>query len=316
MRLLPGLGALLVVATAASAAPLDRTVTSPGKVLALARSGSAVAFVSGPVPGHCGPRPELWNLATGAVYRLGRHTDDLCREGPSTGSGITALSVAQRRVLWLAYAGGNNRDWLLYTATTTRPTERRLELRTVDVDAPAPIVVGVASERVLPYSIGSTVKALADDGRLLYRWQAPAPVTNTTAYAGNVAVFVAGGRCYVLSTRGTVEATYTFPRGAVQEFALAGTGLVVQLPGGRIEIHHGSAVTKLTIPARGRMLDFAQRILLYRLGGQIRARRISTGKDVLLRRGALAELEPNGLSYATGRRVSSVAMVNVLAALS
>ncbi len=316
MRLLAGVGALVTALAVPSAACADRGVTSPGKVLALARSGYSVAFLSAPGPGHCGPRVLLWDLVSRGVSTLGRHPDLLCEEGPSTGSGVTDLAVAHRRVLWLAYAGGNQRDWLLYTATLTRPVERRLELRTVDVDAPAPIVVGVASEYVLPYSIGSTVKVLADDGRLLYRWRAPGRVTNTTAYNREVAVFVAGGRCYVLSPRGTVEATYTFPAGAVHEFALAQVGLVVQLPGGRIEIRKGARVTRASIPARGRMLDFSQHVLLYRLGDQIRARRIPTRTDVLLRRGPLAQLEHNGLSYAAGRRVYSVAMVNVLARLA
>ena len=63
------------------------------------------------------------------------------------------------------------------------------------------------------------------------------------------------------------------------------------------------------------MLDFAQHILLYRLGNQIRARRVPSGRDVLLRRGTFAQLEHNGLSYTSGSRVYSVAMVNVLAAL-
>jgi hypothetical protein len=63
------------------------------------------------------------------------------------------------------------------------------------------------------------------------------------------------------------------------------------------------------------MLDYAEGILLYKLGSQIRARRVSTGKDALLRLATFATLEHNGLSYALGRRVSSVAMVNVLARL-
>jgi len=64
------------------------------------------------------------------------------------------------------------------------------------------------------------------------------------------------------------------------------------------------------------MLDYAEGILLYKLGAQIRGRRVSTGRDRLLRRAAYAVLEHNGLSYAVGRRVSSVAMVNVQAALA
>jgi hypothetical protein len=316
MRLLPLLAALLVSASAASAAGADRTVTSPGQVIGLARSGYSVAFLSGPYKGHCGPHVELWNLVSGGVLRLGRHTDDICNEGPSGGSGVTDLAVAGTRALWLAHAGGNLTDWVLETATTTRPVERELELAEVETGDPSPIVLGVASESVMPYSIGSKVKALAPNGKLLYTWQAPRRVTNTTAYNGQVAVFAAGGHCYVLSPAGAVQQTYTFAPGAVREFALAGAGLIVQLPGGKIEIHQGASIKKLTIPPGARMLDFAESILLYRVGDQIRARRVASGKDVLLRHGSLAQLEHNGLTYAVGRRVYSVAMVNVNAALN
>jgi hypothetical protein len=168
----------------------------------------------------------------------------------------------------------------------------------------------------MPYSIGSTVKALSPTGKLLYTWKAPAKVTNTTAYNGQVAVFVTGGRCFVLSPQGAVQQTYTFPPGAVQEFALAGIGLVVQLPGGKIEIHKGASVKTLQLPPQAHMLDFAESIVLYRLGNEIRGRQIGTGKDALLRHAPLAVLEHNGLSYAVGNRVYSVAMVVVSTALN
>jgi hypothetical protein len=316
MRGLSLLLAFLASVSVASATSSDRTVTSPGKVVGLARSGYSVAFLSGPYKGHCGPHAELWSLASGAVYRLGRHTDAVCSERPSGGSGVTDLAVAGGRVLWLSYAGGNLTDWTLETATTTRPVERQLEFREVETGTASPIVLGVASEFVMPYSVDSTVKALAPNGSRLYTWQAPARVTNTTAYQRQVAVFVAGGRCYVLSPGGTVQQTYTFPPGAVQEFALAGVGLVVQLPGGKVEIHRGTSVRRLTIPPRARMLDYAEGIVLYKLGSEIRARRVATGKDALLRHGSLAQLEHNGLTYAVGKRVYSVAMVVVQAALN
>jgi hypothetical protein len=316
MRVWPAAAVMLATVSIASAAGADRTVTSPGRVQALARSGLSVAFLSGPYAGHCGPHVELWSLVTRGVYRLGRHTDDLCREAPSTGSGVTDIAVAGNRALWLEYAGGNLRDWVLQTATTTRPQERQLEFREVDVDAPPPIVLGVASEQVMPYSIGSTVKVLKANGARAYTWQAPARVTNTTAYGSMVAAFVAGGRCFVLSPAGAVRQTYTFAPGSVQELALAGVGLVVQLPGGRVEIRRGTSVARrLQLPAGARMLDYAEGILLYKLGGQVRARRVSAGRDRLLRRATYAVLEHNGLSYALARRVSSVAMVNVQAAL-
>jgi hypothetical protein len=314
MRMLVPSAILLASATVAAAAGADRTVVSPGQVRALARSGYSVAFLSAPYDGHCGSRVLLWSLVTRGVHKLGRRPDALCEQGPSTGSGITDIAVAGNRALWLAYAGGNRRDWILETATTTRPAERRLELEEVDVDAAPPIVVGVASEQVMPYSIGSTVKVLRANGARLYDWKAPARVTNTTAYNADVAVFVAGGRCYVLSPAGVVRARYTFAPGSVQEFALAGVGLVVQLTGGRIEIRRGAAVRRLTLPSGARMLDYAQGIVLYKLRGQIRGRAVASGRDVFLRSAAFAVLEHNGLTYATGRRVSSVAMVYVTGA--
>jgi hypothetical protein len=316
MRLLPVLAALLASAGAASAAVTDRTVTSLGPVIGLARSSYSVAFLSGPYKGHCGPHVELWSLVSGGVFRLGRHTDDICNEGPSGGSGVTDLAVAGGRALWLAHAGGNLTDWVLETATTTSPRERQLELEEVETGDRSPIVLGVASEVVMPYSVNSTVKALGPNGKLLYTWQAPGRVTNTTAYNGQIAVFVAGGHCYVLTPGGSVQQTYAFRPGAVQEFALAGAGLVVQLPFGKIEIHKGASIRRLAIPATAHLLDFAEGILLFKVGNEIRARRVGNRKTVVLRHGTYAQLEHNGLTYAVGKRVFSVAMVNVQAALN
>jgi len=313
MRVSALVAGLLAAAAVASAAGADRMVTSPGRVQALARSGYSAAFLSGPYPGHCGPQVRLWNLVNGGLYRLGRHTDAVCNEGPSGGSGVTDIAVAGNRALWLAYAGGNLTDWILYTASTTRPTERQVEFREVDADAPPPILLGVGSERVLPYSIGRTVKVLKANGARAYTWQAPGPVTNTTAYEDQVAAFVRGGKCYVLSRGGRVTATYTFPAGAVQEFALAGTGLVVQLRQGRVEIHRGASVKTVRLPATARMLDYQEGFVLYKLGKQIRARRVLNGKDALIRYGTHGVLEHNGMSYAADRKVSSIAWVTFTA---
>jgi hypothetical protein len=314
MRVSALLAAFLAIAAAAPAATADRVVTSPGVVRALARSGYSVAFLSGPYAGHCGPQVRLWNLANGGVHKLGRHTDAICSQGPSTGSGVTDITVAGNRVLWLAYAGGNTREWTLFTATTTSPAERELEFEAVDVDAPPPIVLGVGSEQVLPYSIGSTVKVLRANGARAYTWHAPGPVTNTTAYQGQVAAFVKGGVCYVLNPSGVVARTYTFPAGAVQEFALAGVGLVVQLPHGKVEIHRGASVRKVQLPPAARMLDYQEGFVLYKVGAQIRAKRVAGGRDALVRHGTYAALEHNGLSYAAGKKVSSIAWVTFTAA--
>src|SRR5206468_4124094 len=101
--------------------------------------------------------------------------------------------------------------------------------------------------------------------------------------------------------------TYTFPRGAVKEFAMFNRFLAVQLPGGKIEIRRGASVRRLRLPPGGRLRDFSEGILLYTKGRQIRLLRIRDGKDVLARTGDQAVLEPNGLTYTQGRRVYSVA---------
>lgn len=315
MRLTATLLVLLTTAALASAAAADRSVVSQGPVEALARSGYSVAFAAAPTRAAECHQVSLWSLVTKGVTRFGPRAP--CEE-TSTGSGIAGLAVASNRLLWLAYAGGNLRDWLLFTATTTARRPRMLRFVERDVDAVQPIRVGVASESVLPYSVDSTVTALAPTGKRIYTWQAPARVTNLTSYSGQVAVFVEGGRCFLLSPSGAVQRVYTFPPGAVQEFALARVGLVVQLPGARVQILRGGAVVKqLTLPVGARMRDFAEGILLYSLRSQIRGRIVTRGRDVLLRiagsQAPLAQLEHNGLSYAVGRRVFSVAMVNVLA---
>ena len=291
MRSLLALAAVAATASVASAASADRVVTSPGRVLALARSGFNVAFLSGPYKGHCGPHVELWDLVTGGVRKLGRHTDDFCSEGPSTGSGITDIAVANDRVVWLAYTGGNLRDWILYTATPTRPTERQLEFKEVDVDAPPPIVLGAGSESVIPYAVGSTVKVLSYNGRRQYTWQAPGQVTNLTAYGRQVAVFVRGGKCYVLTPagRGARRPTRS-SRARCRSSRSAAGGLVVQLPRRQDrDPQRRPCADGCSIPARRKMLDYAGNILLYRLGGTLRGRFVQRegrgAADCAVRRG-------------------------------
>jgi hypothetical protein len=122
-----------------------------------------------------------------------------------------------------------------------------------------------------------------------------------------VAAFVRGGHCYVFAPSGSALPTYAFRPGSVQEFALGGRGLVVQLPGGRIEVHGGRRVRVFSIPPRARMLDYAENTLLYRIGNTLRGRFLWSGKDGVLRDAQLGALESSGLSYAEGYRVGSLA---------
>jgi len=310
---------VLALAGTAAAAADDLSVGSPGPVKLLARSGLFVGFVSGQIAGDC-DHVELWGLANNGVYRLGKKSEGLCLQGPSTGAGVTGVAVAGNRALWLEYAGGNLRDWILNTATTTAPKPRELEFEEVDVDAASPILVGDGSDSLLPYSVYTKVVALSSAGRKMYAWKAPTTPRAITSYGSQVGVLLPGDKVVVLSPTGTVAQTYTFPLGAVA-FKLAGIGVIVQLPHGLVQIRKGAKLVKsLTLPEGAQLLDYAGGILLYSRGIEIRGVRVGTGTDVLLRkvpkRPVLAQLELNGLSYAIGKHVYSVAMVNVQTALN
>lgn len=307
----------LATAGSAAGARADKVAISPGKVTGLARSGYSVAWISAPTKGHCGPTVHLWVTWSGATYNLGKTPDAVCANGQG---GVTDVAVAGNRVAWLAYTSGDTRirrNWQLLTATSSSRDGQVLATATSNADATeTPIVLGVASSSLIPYSVGSTVNVLKPDGTKAYTWQAPGPVTNTTANQANVAVFVKGGKCYVLSPAGVVTATYTFKVGSVQEFALASVGLLVQLPQGKVEIHNGASVRTVVLPAAARMLDFQNGFLLYRVGNQIRALRVATGKDAFVRYGSYAAVEGNGMSYATGRQVGSIAWVTFTSAVN
>src|SRR5437764_5651479 len=64
--------------------------------------------------------------------------EDGIRDTSVTGVQTCALPIlpagpVPARVLWLFHAGGNRTGWQVFTATTTRPTERQLEFEEVDV---------------------------------------------------------------------------------------------------------------------------------------------------------------------------------------
>ncbi|MFN2468212.1 MAG: hypothetical protein ABR521_08825 [Gaiellaceae bacterium] len=316
MRRLFALLLALGAAAAAPAAVSDRSVKALGPVTVIARSGSAVAIASAPAGTEC-DYVQLWNLATRSFERLRKAPDDPCFQGPSTGSGIDAVSVSGNRLLWLEYGGGNLRDWVVKTATpgAAKPTE--LEFEEVDVEEPAPIVIGDGSQSRLPYSVNDTVKVLSPAGKRLYTWAAPDEVTALTSYRDRVAVLMAGGGAVVLSAAGRVAQTSTASPG-VKSIRLGGAGVLFELAGGAVELRRGAQLVRtLRLPAGASVLDYAEGILIYSLGTKVRGVRVGTAKDVLLRdtgrRPVVAALEPNGLSYAVGKRVFSVAMVRVTA---
>ena len=135
-----------------------RSVTAPARVTALAFEGGRVAYATGFSANDCN-RVYVWNLATRGVSARSQDPRQT-----STGNAVESVSLVGARALWVHYAGGNLREWSLWTATTTRPEARRLAFVTRDVDAPAPIVIrpgdGSKLGDLLPYAVDRQVVAL------------------------------------------------------------------------------------------------------------------------------------------------------------
>jgi hypothetical protein len=294
--------ALLALAPSAGAATV-RSVTAPAPVLALAHDGSFVAYASGRSARDCN-RVHVWNLASRGVTRLARRTH--CVE-TSTGNAIARVSVAGRRVLWLHYAGGNRRNYTLWTATTTRPAPRLLASREVDVDDPAPIVLGDGTSSrlgdALPYASGRSVVVIRADGARRFAWDAPARVVALDAAAGQVAVATEDRAVTVLDAAGRVLRVERYAE-PVLDVRLTGGGVVVQR-GSRIELRDGSGTREWRAPGILRLEDATSRHALYAVGSGVRAQQLAPPyANRPLANVRHARLEGSRLVTAAGRAVT------------
>lgn len=300
MKRLLILAVLLALVPTAGAATV-RTVRAAAPVLALEHDSARIAYAVGRSARDCN-RVYVWNLATRGVTRLGRRTH--C-EQTSTGNEIAAVSIAGTRVLWLHYAGGNIRDWSLWTATTTRRAPLRLRLVSGDVDAPAPIVIGQgdSSEHgdLLPYAVDRTVVALRADGSRAFSWTAPDRVVGLSARGGELAVATEGGTVTVLGERARLLRVENYDT-EVQEVRLTGNAIAVQR-GRTLELRGGRSAT-WTLPAGTRLADGdGNRAVLVGVG-KVRMIDLRNGRVQIVASGSLARLEGARLAVASGRTVS------------
>jgi hypothetical protein len=301
-RSLPVAVALLVAGGLAGAALAARTVTAPATVSAVAFDGVRVAFSAGFGGRDC-DRVRLWNVSTRGVSRLGRGTP--CVQ-TSTGTAVATVAVAGARALWLHHAGGNIREWTLWTASGSRPAPKRLRFVARDVDAPPPIVVGNGDTSrfgdLLPYAVDRSVIALRADGSRRFTWSAPRPVTALGARAGELAVASAGGLVTVLDARGRVLRTeqYAVDVSAVK---ITGSALLVQ-HGGSLELRNGGSTRTFAVGGTARLEDAIGNRAVYAKAGSVRLLNLSTGADRLLAKGTHAALEGSRVAVANGRVVT------------
>jgi len=306
---------LLGSATAASALQTPgRTQVRSAPITAIALTHASIAFAVGATKSDC-DHVELWNPDTHGTYRFGRKKP--CGDLPLL-YGIGPIGVASSRVVWVSFAGGNLTDWQLWTATTTRETPRRLAFVERDtMDAPA-IVVGDGTTAAIPYAVQTEITLLADNGAPVFRTHAQSEVRLITAgegpYGWRVATLLATGEVSVLDGGGSVVATYRFPPGAVRWIRLAPAGVVVQVPGSKVEIHRGSATRVVQLKQNAIVLDYAEGRILYRVGQAFWLRQVSTGVDTQLLQGSRRHpitpvLDTHGFAWSQGASVHWVCAV-------
>lgn len=288
----------MLAALAAAAAAVS--IQSPAPVQALAADGYRAAYVAGFSARDCN-RVYVWNVRTSGVVKLGRRTH--CDQ-TSTGNAVRSLALAGTRALWIHFAGGNRRQWTLWTATTSRPAPILLRSLELDVDDPAPFVLGEGDASVLgeilPYAAGETVFALRVNGARAFSWRAPARVTALGAGDGELAVATADGSVTVLDAAGRVVRR---SEGASAPSAVFVTGKSVlvqrgraleQLPSGRV----------FTLPGGARLQDGRGDAAVYVRLGVVHQLNLASGQHSQLARGELGQLEPGRTYTASGRTVT------------
>jgi hypothetical protein len=298
--------AVVLATGVVSAAVLPyRTVSASLPVRDLALAGSSVAYVAdaGPTRLRCA-RIGLWYPVSGQRYSF--DAKEQCLELASTGQGVWDVAVAKTRVLWISYAGGNIREWTLWTATTTRRTPRRLRFVARDVDAPAPVVLGPGTAEGVPYAVDRQIVYLGDDGKAIFRTTVDSPVRLLVADArGRSGVVVlaalANGRVVGLDRSGLEVLHHDYPAGAVTAIGLDSLhGAAIQtvdrvtFPGPSVRLPRGAT-----------MVDVAQDRVLWTRAGDLGATTIATGRSVRLVDGTNAspvsgQIDGRGLAWARG----------------
>lgn len=290
--------ALLPTALAGS----SRSVVAPAPVSALSFDGPRSVYATGRSATDCN-RVFTWNVATRTVTRFGRGTH--C-EQTSTGNAIASVSIAGDRVLWLHYAGGNSREWSLWTATKSRPLPIRIRRVTTDADAPAPIVLGdgrlAPPGDLLSYAVGSSVVALRAEGSRRFTWAAPARVVALSTGDGELAVATEGGTVTVLDAAGSIVRTETFGR-TVEAVRLTGDGLVAQ-SGRSLEVRRARQVQTFSLIGGVRLADAEGRRAILVGGGLVRVLELDSGRGRVVAAGTAAQLEDGQLVTASGRRLT------------
>ncbi len=316
MRVPVVLGVVLVVlgsawvATGVAAVTPTRTLPQAQAVTPLGLTGRRVVFGVGVSPAEC--TVKLWSIAKRSVTRFANPKNPSCTVETSTGTGIAAVSVATSRVAWIAYIGGNIREWSLFTSRTPGARPLRLRFTARDVMGPQPIVLGQGTAQGIPYAVNRELVYLAEDGTRLFKVVAPDAISLVAAGPGpsgiRVVALTAGGSILAFSATGEAAADDIVPDGVVKALELIGAGVVYQVDN-VAHIVGPAGDTPVELPPGATMVDAAAGRILYERAGSLGAVTIATGVDVPLvagtrRQPVHGQLDVSGLAWAAGSTVN------------
>ena len=306
MKVSPTLLVILVALAVSAGTAAARDYPRPGPVTSVGTSEFAIAYAM-EVPKGC-HEVRVWH-SNGRDRRVARH----CFPATSTGSGISAVAYSKGRALYLAYAGGNIRDWMLYTKGESAP--RRIAFQSRDVDAPPPIVVAQSSEWALAYAVGSRIVAFDERGKRLFDYDAGAPVTALSTQQRGIAAVLESGRAIGLAYNGKLVAARDHAPGAAQTAELTAQGLLIKTRTA-VELRSPSVNRTFPVPAGARWLGFASGRFAYVVGSSMYLGRVSDGKQALYRRFAAPFVGQVGritIATASGRTLSRENAVDAVA---
>jgi hypothetical protein len=284
--------------TGVAGATSESFIVGRSTVTALAADGDQAAFTAARTANDC-DRAFIWQRLPRLVVQLGKKQ----RCSPtSTGRGVAGIAVTGGRALWVTYAGGNDRDWQLWTASITRTAPRQVQFVTRSVDEPQPIVVGSAGGGLLPYAVDSTVTTLRSNGTTAFSWTASSPVAALAAADGRVAVAEAGGRVTVLDTRGKIMSVDLYASD-VSAVAFAGKSLLVQR-GVTLELRRGAATHEYAIAPDSHLDDAVVKWAVWSGDGLVHVLQLVDGTQASLFKGSAGALAGNRVYVANGRTIT------------
>jgi len=281
----------------AGASPNAR-ILGRSTITSLAADGSEVAFTAARTSNDC-DRAFIWEKATRQVLQLGKK--QRC-DATSTGRGVAGIAVAGGRALWLTYAGGNIREWRLWTASTSRTNAKQLQFVPRDVSEPQPVLVGSAGGNLLPYAVDTTVTILRASGSTAFTWTSPVHVVALAAQTGQVAVAQDGARVTVLDMHGNIVSVDVYASD-VSAVAFAAKGILVQR-GSVLELRHDADAHEFPITAGARLVGAAGHWAVWSDGKLIHVLRLTNGVQTATYAGSSAALVGSRLYVANGRTIT------------